>query len=66
MKIVSHYLQSIDGVTIYPIISLLIFLTMFSLLTIWALRIRKEDIQKMSMMPFDENEGINQDINLIK
>lgn len=65
MKIVSHYLQSIDGVAIYPIISLLIFVTMFSLLCIWALRIRKEDIQKMSSMPFEENELKNQDINLI-
>ena len=65
MKIVSHYLQSIDGVAIYPIISLLIFATMFSLLTIWAIRIRKTDVQKMSMMPFEENEIENQDINLI-
>ncbi len=65
MKIVSHYLQSIDGVAIYPIISLFIFVTMFGLLTIWALRIRKADIQKMSMMPFEENELKNQDINLI-
>lgn len=65
MKIVSHYLQSIDGVAIYPIISLLIFATMFSLLTIWAFRIRKEDIQKMSMMPFEEDECKNQDTNLI-
>lgn len=64
MKIVSHYLESIEGVAIYPIISLLIFLTVFGLITIWAIRIRKPDIQKMKNMPFDEQDLQNQDINL--
>ncbi|MBU1011425.1 MAG: CcoQ/FixQ family Cbb3-type cytochrome c oxidase assembly chaperone [Bacteroidetes bacterium] len=54
MKIVSHYLQSIDGIAIYPIITLIIFLSMFITITIWALKISKEDIQDMNQIPFDD------------
>jgi len=64
MKIVSHYLQSIDGIAIYPIITLIIFLSMFIAITIWALKISKKDIQGMSQIPFDDgifknDESIN-------
>ncbi len=54
MKIVSHYLQQIDGVAIYPIITLVIFLSMFIGISIWALKIRKKDIQGMSQLPFED------------
>lgn len=64
MKIVSHYLNNIEGVAIYPIISLTIFITIFVLISIWAMRIRKPEVQKMSNLPFDENEIQNQNIKL--
>ncbi len=54
MKIVSHYLQQIDGVAIYPIITLAIFLSMFIAISIWALKIKKKDIQGMSQLPFED------------
>ena len=54
MKIVSHYLQSIDGIAIYPIITLIIFLSMFIAITIWAMKISKGDVKEMSQIPFDD------------
>ena len=61
MKIVSHYLQSIDGIAIYPIITLIIFLSMFIAITIWAMKISKKDVQDMSQIPFDD--GLIRDKN---
>ena len=62
MKLVSHYLESIDGIVIYPIISFLIFVTVFSLITIYTLRLKKSRVKEMKNMPLDDNET---DINLI-
>lgn len=61
MKIVSHYLQSIDGIAIYPIITLIIFLSIFIAITIWAMKISKKDIQEMNKIPFDD--GLVRDKN---
>lgn len=66
MKLVSHYLQSIEGVSIYPIISLLIFFSIFVMVSSWALRLKKEDIKYMSNIPLEENELIQDEINLLK
>lgn len=63
MKIVSHYLQSIDGISIYPIISLIIFLGLFIGISIWALNIDKKDIQSMSHMPLDDDNSYNDTIH---
>ncbi len=54
MKIVSHYLQQIDGVAIYPIITLVIFLSFFIAISIWAFRLGKRDIKDMSQIPFED------------
>ncbi len=56
MKIVSHYLQSIDGVSIYPIITLVIFLSMFISISIWVYKLSKKEVQGMSQIPFEEGE----------
>lgn len=66
MKLVSHYLQSIEGVAIFPIISLIIFMSIFVMACYWALRLKKEDIQYMSNLPLEDNEPIQEEINLLK
>lgn len=54
MKIVSHYLQQIDGIAIYPIITLSIFLSFFIGITLWTFRISKTEVKNMSQLPFDD------------
>jgi cytochrome c oxidase cbb3-type subunit IV len=63
MKIVSHYLQEIEGVAIYPIISLLIFFTFFVAVFIWVMKISKADIKTLSNLPLEDemNEANNQE-----
>lgn len=47
------YLESIAGVDIYPIISLLIFFIFFTLLITWVMRTRKEYVDELSNLPLE-------------
>lgn len=58
LKFVKHNLESISGVEVFPIISLLIFFIFFVGLYSWVYTYRKEKINELSNLPFsDENEG---------
>ncbi|MCD6065059.1 MAG: CcoQ/FixQ family Cbb3-type cytochrome c oxidase assembly chaperone [Flavipsychrobacter sp.] len=51
-----HYLESMAGISIYPVISLVIFFGFFSLLTIWVIRVHKDYVNTMKQIPLSENE----------
>lgn len=51
-------LQHIDGIDIYPVISLVIFFTFFLGLIFWIFTIKKSYITKMSHLPL-ESSGDN-------
>ena len=58
---IRNYLQSIEGVEIYPLISLVVFVLFFVIMFIWMLRIDKNYIKEMEELPLDlEN---NKDLN---
>jgi len=58
LKFIKGNLENIDGVAIYPIISLLIFFLFFVGLFWWVFTAKKEHIKKISQLPLDnENEG---------
>ncbi|HAX15777.1 cbb3-type cytochrome c oxidase subunit 3 [Leeuwenhoekiella palythoae] len=54
LKFVKQNLENIDGVSIYPIISLLIFFLFFVALFIWVFTAKKEHINEVSNIPLDE------------
>ncbi len=56
LKFVKHNLESIDGVAIYPIISLLIFFIFFVGLYSWVYTYRKDKINELSKLPFSGEE----------
>ena len=59
LKFVKGPLESIEGVEIYPIISLLIFFIFFTALFWWVFTAKKEYIKKVSDLPLDvEGNGI--------
>ena len=64
LKFVKGPLESIEGVEIYPIISLLIFFIFFTALFWWVITAKKDYIKKVSDLPLDlEGEptpGFNQ------
>ena len=50
---ISDHLSSIDGVTIYPIISLILFFAMFAFTLIWVIKLDKKYIHRMENIPLD-------------
>jgi cbb3-type cytochrome oxidase subunit 3 len=52
-------MESISGVEVYPILSLLIFFLFFVGLYTWVYTYRKEKINEMSQLPFSDEEGSN-------
>ncbi|MFM7023720.1 MAG: CcoQ/FixQ family Cbb3-type cytochrome c oxidase assembly chaperone [Flavobacteriales bacterium] len=59
LKFIKGHLDSISGIEIYPIISLLIFFTVFTVMLVWAFRADKKYLEEMSNLPLDnKNENI--------
>ncbi len=49
-------LQSIEGVSVYPIISLVVFVLFFAVILIWMFKVDKSYIKKMENLPFEKEE----------
>jgi len=52
-KFVKGHMESILGIEIYPLISLIIFFTFFVVLFLWVFTAKKEYINKVSNLPLD-------------
>lgn len=55
-KFIKQYAETISGVNIYPMISLLIFLIFFIVLLVLVKKMKKETITELSNIPFDNEE----------
>ncbi|MBF6608031.1 MAG: CcoQ/FixQ family Cbb3-type cytochrome c oxidase assembly chaperone [Flavobacterium sp.] len=51
---IKHNMETIAGVEIYPILSLLIFFLFFVALGIWVATYKKEAIIELSQIPLDD------------
>jgi cytochrome c oxidase cbb3-type subunit 4 len=56
---IKDLLQSVEGITIYPIISLIVFVLFFVLVIIWMFKADKNYIKKMENLPLDKDEETN-------
>ncbi|HUH26038.1 MAG TPA: hypothetical protein VLY87_05390 [Flavobacterium sp.] len=65
LKYIKHNMETIMGIEIYPIISLLIFFLFFVGLIIWVYTYKKDAIDKISMLPL-QNDEENESQNNIK
>ncbi len=59
MKLVIHYMESIEGVHIYPIIGLIIFFTFFTVILIRTLKMDKEEISTYKNIPLEDEDNVN-------
>jgi len=57
LKFIKHNLETIMGIEIYPIISLLIFFLFFVVLFVWVSCYKKETIEELSNIPLNDNES---------
>lgn len=51
---ISKVLSSIEGIAAYPLVSLMIFILFFLIVTLWILRLDKQYLQYMSKLPLDQ------------
>ena len=49
-----HYFDNIQGIEIYPIISLIIFVSFFAGLLVWVFRVDRKYIDRMKELPMDD------------
>lgn len=61
MKIVINTLEQINGIEIFPIVSLLLFFTVFSIAVYLVLTSDKSYIEEMKNMPLDGDNDIQYD-----
>ena len=52
---IKHNMETIAGVSIYPILSLLIFFSFFVVLGLWVVSYKKEKINELSNIPLNDN-----------
>ncbi|KAA1247381.1 CcoQ/FixQ family Cbb3-type cytochrome c oxidase assembly chaperone [Aquimarina sp. RZ0] len=53
LKFIKGHMESIDGIEIYPMISLLIFFIFFAVLFWWVFTAKKEHIKEVSNIPLE-------------
>jgi cytochrome c oxidase cbb3-type subunit IV len=51
----SQYLSAIEGVASYPIVSLMIFVPFFLIVTVWIFKLDKKYLEHMSGLPLEES-----------
>jgi len=49
-------LRSIDGVGLYPSITLVVFVLFFTTVFLWVLRLRRDQAETLAAMPLDDGE----------
>ena len=59
MKIVSNLLENIEGIQIYYIVGLLIFVALFIIITIRTIRMPKTEVDKIKNSILNDNEVEN-------
>lgn len=61
-KFVKKYAETMDGINIYPIISLLIFFIFFVVLLYYVKKMDKAKVKEISRIPLDQEETLTQKI----
>lgn len=55
LRYIKHNLTGIEGVDIYPLISLLIFVIFFTVMFIFVARMKKSKIEELGAMPLEDD-----------
>lgn len=59
LRFIKHHMTTIDGIALYPILSLLIFVVFFVVMLVYVLRMKKGYITEVSQLPLelDQEDG---------
>jgi hypothetical protein len=53
-----NYLENITGVGVYPLISLIVFVVFFGLVSFYVIRGNKSHFERLRNLPINDNETI--------
>ena len=56
LRFISHNMTDIDGISIFPILSLLIFTTFFAFVITYVIRMKKTRVEEISNIPLEDND----------
>lgn len=56
LRFIKHNLTTIDGIEIYPIISLLIFVLFFAFIVTRVIRMTKNQVSELSNIPLESDQ----------
>jgi hypothetical protein len=54
LKFIKHHMTTIENIEIFPIISLLLFVSIFVIASVRAFRMKKSDIQNIENTPLED------------
>jgi cbb3-type cytochrome oxidase subunit 3 len=54
---IRNVLESIEGIGIFPTISLIIFMLAFVVMIVWVLRMDRDEVDKISRIPLDDDNN---------
>ena len=57
LRFIKHNLTTIDGVEIFPMLSLLIFVLFFALVLVRVIRMSKSQVAELSDIPFADEDA---------
>lgn len=57
LKFIKHHLDTISGISIYPVVSFLIFFSFFIVVLLWLRKVSPSHIDHMTDLPFSETTG---------
>ncbi len=55
LSFIKHHLTSIDGIAIYPVISLIIFVLFFIAIGVYTIMLRKEKVDHLKGLPLEDD-----------
>ena len=58
LRFIKHNVDSIDGVAIFPIVSLLTFFAIFIVMVVIVWKMKKKHINTMSNLPLESDDNI--------
>ena len=56
LRFIKHSMTTIDGVSIFPMISLLIFVVFFIVITFMVWKMKKEEVTELENLPLEKKE----------
>jgi hypothetical protein len=61
-----QYLQSLDGMVTYQVISFVLFLAVFAGALVWVLRMQPDHVDRMARMPLDDSAISNGPVHEVR